>query len=142
MVEKNDVEARIVTREHHSDELIELPVARVQGTNPGPQQTVMSGRQTGEPARPEQETLRGRRSQFNAEMSGVWHPAVNEGDIVERCQHLGRLTDYFGNTLREYHSPARSLVLYYWSNPAINAELQPHGYDWHSGLVSALEFED
>ncbi|MDA1280858.1 MAG: succinylglutamate desuccinylase/aspartoacylase family protein [Chloroflexi bacterium] len=96
----------------------------------------------GEPARPEQEVLKGRRSQINSDMSGVWHPAVKEGDIVEAGQYLGRLTDYFGNTLNDYHSPTRSLVLYYWSNPAINADRRPHGYNWHNGLVSLLELED
>ena len=96
----------------------------------------------GEPARPDQQTLRGRRSQLNADISGVWHPAVKEGDIVEKGQYLGRLTDYFGNMLQEYHAPARSIVLYYWSNPAINADRRPHGYDWHNGLVSLLELEE
>jgi hypothetical protein len=72
----------------------------------------------------------------------VWHPAVKEGEIVEEGQYLGRLTDYFGNTLREFHSPTRSLVLYYWSNPAINADRRPHGYNWHNGLVSLLDLED
>jgi hypothetical protein len=27
-------------------------------------------------------------------------------------------------------------VLYYWSSPAINHLRRPHGYAWHSGLVS------
>ena len=96
----------------------------------------------GQPARPRQEILKGRRSQINSDISGVWHPAIKEGDIVEKGQYLGRLTDYFGNTLQEYHSPARSLVLYYWSSPAINANRRPHGYDWHNGLVSLLELEE
>ena len=54
---------------------------------------------------------------------------------------LGTLTDYFGNVIEEYRAPERSMVLYYWSSPAINAERRPHGYDWHSGLVrlSALD---
>ena len=101
-----------------------------------------TGMLEGEPARPNQETLKGRRSQVNAEISGVWHPAIKEGDIVEKGQYLGRMTDYFGNLLKEYHAPARSLVLYYWSNPAINADRRPHDYDWHNGLVSLLELED
>lgn len=96
----------------------------------------------GEPDRPEQKLLKGSRSQINSEKSGVWHPAVSEGEIVEAGQYLGRLTDYFGNTLEEFHSPTRSLVLYYWSNPAINAERRPHGYDWHNGLVSLLDLEE
>jgi hypothetical protein len=44
--------------------------------------------------------------------------------------------------LQEYHAPARSLVLYYWSSPAINAERTPHGYQWHSGLVSLIALEE
>ncbi|MAE80649.1 MAG: hypothetical protein CL695_03585 [Chloroflexi bacterium] len=95
----------------------------------------------GEPARPPQEVLKGRRYQINANMSGVWHPAVNEGEIVESGQYLGRMTDYFGNTLEEFHAPHRSLILYYWSSPAINVNRRPFGYDWHSGLVSLLDLE-
>ena len=51
------------------------------------------------------------------------------------------MTDYFGNTLEEFHAPQRSLVLYYWSSPAINVNRRPFGYDWHSGLVSLLDLE-
>ena len=96
----------------------------------------------GDPARPRQKLLKGSRSQINSEQSGVWHPAVKEGETVEAGQYLGKLTDYFGNTLEEFHSPKKALVLYYWSNPAINAERKPHGYDWHNGLVSLLDLEE
>ncbi|MCI0439037.1 MAG: succinylglutamate desuccinylase/aspartoacylase family protein [Chloroflexi bacterium] len=95
----------------------------------------------GEPARPQQRTLRGRRYQISASRSGVWHPAVKEGEIVEEGQFLGELTDYFGDTIERYVAPRRSLVLYYWTSPAINAERRPHGYDWHSGLVSLISLE-
>jgi len=96
----------------------------------------------GDPARPDQKLLKGKRSQINSDKSGVWHPAVREGDVVEAGQYLGKLTDYFGNTIEEFTSPTRSLVLYYWSNPAINADRRPHDYDWHNGLVSLLDLED
>ena len=96
----------------------------------------------GEPARPPQEVLKGRRYQINANISGIWHPAVTEGEIVQSGQYLGRMTDYFGNTLEEFHARHRSLVLYYWSNPAINASRRPYDYDWHSGLVSLLDLEE
>jgi len=94
----------------------------------------------GEPARPEQEVLEGKRYQINATFSGVWHPVIKEGDIVDKGQYLGKITDYFGHTLEEVHAPSRSLVLYYWTSPAINIDRRPYGYDWHSGLVSLLKF--
>jgi predicted deacylase len=96
----------------------------------------------GDAARARQKLLKGKRSQINSDKSGIWHPAIKEGDIVEEGQYLGKLTDYFGNTLEELHSPTRSIVLYYWSNPAINAERKPHGYNWHNGLVSLLDLEE
>jgi hypothetical protein len=96
----------------------------------------------GAPERPAQKVLNGRGKQINASQSGVWHPVIREGDIVEPGQLLGRLTDYFGNVLEAFHAEARSLVLYYWSSPAINATRTPHGYNWHNGLVRLLELED
>jgi predicted deacylase len=94
----------------------------------------------GDPAQPRQKLLKGTRSQINSDKSGVWHPAVKEGDIVEKGQYLGKLTDYFGNTLEEFESPSRAIVL--WSNPAINADRTPRDYNWHNGLVSLLDLED
>jgi predicted deacylase len=96
----------------------------------------------GEPQRPPQEVLKGRRYQINANISGIWHPAVSEGEIVQYGQYLGRMTDYFGNTLEEFHARHRSLVLYYWSSPAINTSRRPYDYDWHSGLISLLDLEE
>ena len=101
-----------------------------------------AGMLEGAPARPNQKVLKGRRYQINSELSGVWHAAINEGDVVQKGQYLGHLTDYFGNKLEEYRAPAKSLVLYYWSSPAINADRKPYGYNWHNGLVSLLELED
>ena len=42
------LEELIVTRTHSSGEKIEIPVARILGTQPGPQMTVMSGMHAGE----------------------------------------------------------------------------------------------
>lgn len=96
----------------------------------------------GAPARPGQSVLCGRGKQINSTKSGVWQPAIREGDMVEQGQLLGRLTDYFGNVIEEFHAEARSLILYYWSSPAINADRTPHGYNWHNGLVRLIELED
>lgn len=95
----------------------------------------------GPPERPAQEILKGRGKQVNASQSGIWHPLVREGDIVEPGQLLGRLTDYFGNVREDFHAEARSMVLYYWSNPAINADRTPHGYNWHNGLIRLIELD-
>jgi hypothetical protein len=100
-----------------------------------------AGMLPGTPARPPQKLLTGRRYQINSDTSGVWHCAVRESDVVEKGQLLGHLTDYFGDTLREYHAPEKSLVLYYWSSPAINADRRPHGYDWHNALISLITVE-
>jgi predicted deacylase len=101
-----------------------------------------TGMLSGEPARPPQKLLKGKRSQINSNVSGVWHSAVQEGDVVEPGQFLGKVTDYFGNILEEHFAEKKSMVLYYWSSPAINAERTPHGYNWHNGLVSLLDLED
>ncbi len=96
----------------------------------------------GPPARPAQSVLRGSGKQINSTKSGIWQPAIREGDVVEEGQLLGRLTDYFGNVIQEFHAEAKSLILYYWSSPAINAKRTPHGYNWHNGLVRLIELED
>ena len=96
----------------------------------------------GPPARPEQKILEGDRYQINSKHSGVWHPVVKEGDIVHKGQFLGTLTDYFGNEIEKFYALERSLVLYYWTSPAINVDRQPHGYDWHTGLVSLITVEE
>ena len=70
-----------------------------------------------------------------AQQSGIWYPAIKEGQGVAKGQPLGELRDYFGVLLERYEAPYDAIVLYYWSSPAINVERRPHGYDWHSGLV-------
>ena len=96
----------------------------------------------GDPDRPKQKILTGKRHQINASESGIWYPKITEGQIVEKGELLGITTDIFGNFLEEYRARTRSFVLYYWTSPAINIERKPHGYDWHSGLVSLLELEE
>ena len=83
-----------------------------------------------------------KRYQINAKESGFWYPNISEGEIVNKNHLLGKLTDVFGNLISEYRAPKRSLILYYWTSPAINIKRKPYGYDWHSGLVSLLEIDE
>ncbi len=100
-----------------------------------------TGMLEGAPPRPPQTAISGRRYQINASRSGVWHPEISEGEVVEEGQELGRMTDYFGREIEVYRAPERSLVVYYWSSPAIDHTRRPHGYDWHSGLVRLLAID-
>jgi predicted deacylase len=90
----------------------------------------------GKSPRPPHTYIGARRTMISAEQSGVWKSAVTEGQVVEEGQPLGQLCDYFGTLLETYTAPFRGIVLYYWSSPAINHRRRPHGYAWHSGLVS------
>ena len=100
------------------------------------------GNLAGEPQRPSHTFIEGSRRQVSADISGIWHSAVKEGEIVEPGQLLGKITDYFGTVLKEYFAEERALVLYYWTSPAIDHTRRPHGYDWHSGLVSLLTIDE
>jgi predicted deacylase len=74
-----------------------------------------------------------------ADRSGVWLPYVGSYDNVSAGQELGELTDYFGQRLEVFSSPADALVEYVASSPAINIDRQPHGYAWHQLLVQMVQ---
>ncbi|MDA0596277.1 MAG: hypothetical protein O2921_01475 [Chloroflexi bacterium] len=52
------LEELIMTRTHSSGEIIEIPIARIQGARPGPMMTVMSGMHAGEYSPPKSSFLR------------------------------------------------------------------------------------
>ena len=58
--------------------------------------------------------------------SGTWHPLVRPDQHVERNTLLGRLTDYFGETIAEIRSPMDGVVLYIVASPAMS-EGEPIG---------------
>jgi predicted deacylase len=51
--------------------------------------------------------------------TGTWHPAVVPDQQVEEGALLGRLTDYFGETIAEVRSPLSGLVTYVVVSPAM-----------------------
>ncbi len=52
--------------------------------------------------------------------TGIWLPAVHCGDDVDANALLGRVTDYFGETLAEICAPFAGVVLYVVVSPAIS----------------------
>ena len=58
--------------------------------------------------------------------TGTWHPLVKPDQYVERNTLLGRLTDYFGETIAEIRSPMDGVVLYIVASPAMS-EGEPVG---------------
>ncbi len=53
--------------------------------------------------------------------TGTWHPAVRPDDHVVKGALLGRLTDYFGETVTEVASPMDGTVIYIVVSPAMGA---------------------
>jgi predicted deacylase len=58
--------------------------------------------------------------------TGTWHPVVKPDQHVERDALIGRLTDYFGETIAEVRSPIDGVVLYVVASPAMS-EGEPIG---------------
>lgn len=58
--------------------------------------------------------------------TGLWYPAVATDQRVEKGQLLGRLTDYFGESIAEVHSPLSGVILYIVVSPAM-AQGEPIG---------------
>ncbi len=51
--------------------------------------------------------------------TGLWYPAARPDQHVTRGAPLGRLTDYFGETIAEVASPLEGVVLYVVASPAM-----------------------
>lgn len=51
--------------------------------------------------------------------SGTWHASVERGMTVQKGTVLGRVTDYFGETVAEVRAPFAGVVLYVVGTPAM-----------------------
>ena len=58
--------------------------------------------------------------------TGTWHPLVKPDQQIERNALIGRLTDYFGETIAEIRSPMDGVLLYVVASPAMS-EGEPIG---------------
>jgi predicted deacylase len=55
-----------------------------------------------------------------AEDGGMFYPAVQVGQQVEKAQVVGEFRDWFGDRLRTVESPAGGIVMFLVTSPAIN----------------------
>jgi predicted deacylase len=52
--------------------------------------------------------------------TGIWYPAVAEGQAVAAGSVLGVLTGFFGDTLAVLHAPFGGVMMYVVPTPAMN----------------------
>ncbi|TWT14529.1 succinylglutamate desuccinylase [Planomicrobium sp. CPCC 101079] len=57
---------------------------------------------------------------YRSDFKGLWYPAVLIGDTVKKGQVLGKLTNEFGETVKEIVSNTEGVVLFLVSSLAIN----------------------
>jgi predicted deacylase len=61
----------------------------------------------------------GKVSSVTSDVEGVFYPAVKRGTYVAQGMKLGYVTDFFGKTIWEAHSPTSGVVLYVCSVPSM-----------------------
>ena len=74
----------------------------------------------GKPEVAEQPVHFAQSSWLAAEQGGVFFPAVSVGQKVEKGQVVGEFRDWFGESFAKVASPARGVVLFLVTSPAIN----------------------
>jgi predicted deacylase len=57
-----------------------------------------------------------------AEQGGIFYPAVTVGQKVEKGQVVGEFRDWFGEPIAKVVSPAKGIVLFLVTSPAINKD--------------------
>jgi predicted deacylase len=55
-----------------------------------------------------------------AEQGGIFYPAVTVGQKVEKSQVVGEFRDWFGEPIAKVESPAKGIILFLVTSPAIN----------------------
>ncbi|MCM3764666.1 M14 family metallopeptidase [Neobacillus niacini] len=55
-----------------------------------------------------------------ADSAGLWYPVVSIGEMVEEDQLIGKITDEFGETIKEYYASVSGVVLFLVTSLAIN----------------------
>jgi len=74
---------------------------------------------SGEPKRVTQPKWIGKSEVLRAAQTGIFHAAVKPDESVKEGTVIGRLTDYFGNTLQEIRAPFSGIMLYVVATPPV-----------------------
>jgi uncharacterized protein len=59
---------------------------------------------------------------YFAQTSGLWYPNVEIGGNVKKGDYLGKITNEFGETIKEYYSNTTGVILFLVSSLAINIQ--------------------
>ena len=51
------------------------------------------------------------RSSMRSPLNGLWYPAKSVGEIVKEGEYIGKITDYFGETIFEVIAPADAQIV-------------------------------
>lgn len=59
---------------------------------------------------------------YRADHKGLWYPSVSVGDAVKKGDLVGKITDEFGDSLKEYHANTDGIILFLVTSLAINLD--------------------
>ena len=62
---------------------------------------------------------------MESESDGIFYSLVDKGDKVEEGALLGYITDFWGNTIEEFHAPYSGIIVMTYNSPAINKGEKP-----------------
>jgi hypothetical protein len=58
---------------------------------------------------------------LRSEVTGIFYPLVEKGDVVQKETLLGYITDFFGQRIAEVRAPLGGIVLYILGTPPVSA---------------------
>lgn len=80
-------------------------------------------------------------SWIRARTAGIFHPQIQTGELVQKGQLVGNITDPFGEFREQVKAPSTSYIIGLNNNPVVNAgdALMHMGMDDHCKLQSTAE---
>lgn len=63
-----------------------------------------------------------KQSYIKVPVKGIFYSSIKSGDVIQKDQHLGYITDEFGNVRQQISAPVSGVVLYKIGTPPVNTE--------------------